>query len=46
MDLQNKYVTEKANNEILNESNLNQQKTIRKFKGDIDEKDLQIKTLK
>jgi hypothetical protein len=46
IDLQNKYVTEKANNEILNENNINQQKTIRKFKSDIDEKDLQINALK
>jgi len=46
LDFQNKLNTEKANNEILNTSNINQQKTIRQFKMEIDEKDNQIKLLK
>jgi len=46
LDLQNKLNTEKANNEILNTNNINQQKTIRQFKMEIDEKDIQIKNLK
>jgi len=46
LDLHNKFGTEKANNEILNANNLNQQKTIRQFKMEIDEKDNQLKTLK
>jgi len=46
LDIQNKLVTEKANNEILNANNLNQQKTIRQFKMEIDEKDNHLKILK
>lgn len=45
-DMLNKLNTEKANNEILNANNLNQQKTIRQFKMEIDEKDNQLKILK
>lgn len=46
LELQNKLNLEKANNEVLNTNNLNQQKTIRQFKMEIDEKNNQICTLK